>query len=117
MEPAYPGTGLVAELGTSPRTADGELFRHEPRRLALAGPLIRGAIRPLPATVLIDVDVLRRDALAQHALGGLGRGQRDAKGCPHAIAAAAATTHAVLQRVLTAVRREASRIHEILRAS
>ena len=71
MEPAYPRTWLVAELGTSPRTADGELFRHEPRRLALAGPLIRGSIRPLPTPILVDVDVLRRDALAQDALGRL----------------------------------------------
>ena len=107
MEPAYPGTGLVAELGTSPRTADGELFRHEPRRLALAGPLIRGTIRSLATSILVDVDVLRRDALAQHTFRGLGRGQHEAKGCPHATAAAAATTHAVLQQVLTAVRREA----------
>ena len=108
MEPADPRTWLMTELGTSAGTADRELFRHEPRRLALAGPLIRGTIRALPATILVDVDVLRRDALAQHALGGLGRGQHEAKGCPHAIAAAAATTHAVLQQVLTGLRREAS---------
>ena len=108
MEPAYPGTGLVAEFRTSAGTADGELLRHEPRRLALAGPLIGGTIRPLTTPILVDVDVLRRDALAQHTLGRLGRGQHDAKGCPHAIAAAAATTHAVLQQVLTGLRRYAT---------
>ena len=98
----------MTKVRASPRTADREFFRHEPRRLALAGPVCGGPIRPLPATVLIDVDVLRRDALAQHIFRGLGRGQHDAKGCPHAIAAAAATTHAVLQQVLPGLRRYAA---------